>query len=99
MLRHVVMFRWSPEATDDGKAAVAAGLGQLPGAIPEIAGYRFGPDAGLAEGNWDFVVVADFADEAAYLVYRDHPVHQGLIAEKIAPIVVARAAVQHEVEG
>ena len=99
MLRHVVMFRWTADATDEAKAAVARGLDGLPGAIPEIAAYRHGPDAGLADGNWDHVVVGDFADEAAYLEYRDHPVHQALIADHIRPIVAERAAVQYVIDG
>ena len=33
-----------------------------------------------------------------YLVYRDHPAHQSLIATSIAPIVDRRAAVQFESE-
>lgn len=97
MFRHVVLFRWSPEATEEAKAAVTAGLDALPAAIPSIAAYRHGPDAGLAEGNWDYAVVADFADEAGYVAYRDDATHQALIAQQIAPIVAARAAVQHHV--
>ena len=95
MLRHVVMFRWTPEASADAKAEVAAGLAALPTVIETIRAYRFGPDAGLAEGNWDFVVVADFADTDGYLVYRDHVVHQALIANAIRPIVAERAALQY----
>ena len=47
-----------------------------PAAIAEIRDYRFGPDAGINEGNFDFVVVADFESDDDYVVYRDHPVHR-----------------------
>jgi hypothetical protein len=96
MFRHVVLFRWSPTATDEQKQAVSRGLARLPAAIPELVEYRFGPDHGLADGNWDFVVVADFEDSAAYEVYRDHAHHQDLIVELIRPVVADRAAVQYE---
>jgi hypothetical protein len=95
MFRHVVMFRWTAEASAESKAEVASGLAGLPAAIDTIRAYRFGPDAGLAAGNWDFVVVADFTDVDGYLVYRDHEVHQALIAQAILPIVAERAAVQY----
>lgn len=98
MFRHVVMFRWKPETPADTKDAVAAGLAELPIAIPEIAAYRFGPDAGLRDDNWDYVVVADFDDVAGYEIYRDHDVHQALVGEKIAPHVEARAAVQYTID-
>ena len=94
MFRHVVMFRWSSDATDDAKAKVAAGLATMPSEIDAIRHYKFGPDAGLADGNWDFAVVADFADVDGYITYRDHEAHQALIVQHIRPIVAERAAMQ-----
>ena len=96
MLRHVVLFTWTPEATQDQRRAVAAELRKLPGLIPELRGYDVGPDAGINQGNHDFAVVADFADRAGYLAYRDHPAHRAVIDQHITPIVSARAAVQYE---
>jgi hypothetical protein len=95
MFRHVVMLRWKPEATPAQRAAVENGLAGLPARIPEIASYTIGTDAGVNEGNYDLVIVADFANVDAYLVYRDHPDHQSVIREHIAPILAERAAVQH----
>jgi hypothetical protein len=94
--RHVVMFTWTSEATQEQKEAVVDRLSELPGVIPEIAKYEVCGDAGLSEGNYDFVVVADFADRESFLVYRDHPYHREIIAETIRPIVADRAAVQYE---
>jgi hypothetical protein len=98
MFRHVVTLRWVETATEADRRAVRDGLATLPAAIPEIRSYRVGTDAGLAEGNYDLVVVADFDDRAGYVVYRDHPVHQEVIARTIRPILDARAAVQHELD-
>jgi hypothetical protein len=94
--RHVVLFTWISEATREQKAAVAGRLSELPGAIPEIQSYEIGVDAGINEGNYDFALVADFADRESYLVYRDNPYHRQIIAETIRPIVADRAAVQYE---
>lgn len=69
-------------------------LEALPGAIPEIASYRVGPDLGLNDDSWDFVVTADFAAEADYCTYRDHPVHLDLIATKVKPLLAERASAQ-----
>jgi hypothetical protein len=99
MFRHVVMFRWSEGTTDDDVTAMAAALSKLPDAIPELRGYHHGPDARVNEGNWDYVVVADCDSVDDYLVYRDHPAHQRVIADHIAPIRKERAAVQYEVAG
>ena len=93
--RHVVLFTWNDSVDDEHLAAVEAGLATLPGLIPEIAEYRFGVDAGVNEGNFDFAVVADFASVDDYLVYRDHPDHRALIADLITGHVATRAAVQY----
>jgi hypothetical protein len=96
MFRHVVLFRWTEDATEEQKRAVAERLAELPGAIPELKAYHFGADAGVNPGNYDFAVVADLADRASYLTYRDHPVHRAAVDESIKPIVADRAAVQYE---
>lgn len=95
MFRHIVLFTWTPDATPAQIDAVFEGLAGLPDAIPEIRSYTFGRDAGLAEGNYDAAAVGDFDDEEAYRVYAAHPVHQGLVADLIKPILDRRAAVQH----
>jgi len=95
--RHVVMFTWNDDVDSAHPAAVGAALSTLPDLIPEIAVYRHGPDAGVNEGNFDYVVVADFASRDDYLVYRDHPEHRAVIAEMITGRVASRAAGQYDI--
>jgi hypothetical protein len=97
VLRHVVLLKFVDEATQEQRQAVLDGLATLPPAIPAIRSYVFGLDAGIAEGNYDIAVVADFDDASAYRDYAAHPLHQRLIAERIRPILAARAAVQYEI--
>jgi hypothetical protein len=96
VFRHVVMVRFADDTTDEQKEALRTGLRRLPEVIPEISAYRFGDDLGLRDDNFDFVVTADFDSLEHYIVYRDHPDHQKVIAELIVPIITARAAVQFE---
>lgn len=96
MIRHVAMFRWVQGTTDEQVQEVLVALGQLPAAIPQLRRYRVGPDVGLVDGNWDFAVVADVDDAAAWLAYLRHPAHQEVINGLLAPMVAERAAVQYE---
>lgn len=98
MFRHVVLFRWKADTSEAQKHAVSAALATLPAQIDSLRAYRFGPDAGLADGNWDFVVTADFDDQAGYLAYRDHPAHTEVVSSTVAPLLDDRAAVQFELE-
>ena len=97
MFRHVVMFTWKPDTPAEVVDSIAAGLARLPETIPQIKDYRFGSDAGLATGNFDFVVVADFESVADYLVYRDDPTHRAIADGEIIPNAAQRAAIQYEV--
>jgi hypothetical protein len=93
--RHVVLFRWREDATAEQTRTLEDRLNELPGVIPELRSYSIGGDAGINDGNFDFAVVADFADRDAYLVYRDHPTHRKVIDECVTPIVAGRCAVQY----
>lgn len=97
MIRHVVCFRWNEGTTPEQVDEVAAGLRALPDSIPEVRSFRCGPDVGVNDGNWDFAVVAEFDSMEDQTTYRDHPDHQRVIAELIAPIRADRAAVHYDV--
>ncbi len=96
MIRHVVLFTWDDEMTDELERQFAAELTTLSPKLSGLRAYHAGLDAGLVDGNFDFAVVADFDDVASYLAYRDHPEHQDIIARYSRPHATSRAAVQYE---
>ena len=97
MIRHVVMFTWTPEATPAQKERVLTELRTLPPLMAGLRAYHAGPDAGLVPGNFDFAVVADFDDTDSYLAYRDNPEHKDIISRFSGPHAKSRAAVQYEI--
>ena len=97
MIRHIVLLRFKPGMAEDDVRALREALARLPARIPEVRRYQFGADAGLVDGNADFAIVADFEDAEAWRRYVDHPEHKTLIAERIAPLLAERVAVQVEV--
>jgi hypothetical protein len=96
MIRHVAVLRWNDTVTDADIVEIGQALDGLPAAIPEIAVYRHGRDLQLAPTNADYVIVADFESVEDYLVYRDHPEHQRVIAELITDRASDRVGVQFE---
>lgn len=95
--RHVVMFEFADHVTDDYADQVRAALNALPSQIDQIRSYVHGDDAGVSEGNWDYVLVADFDSADDYAAYRDHPVHVRMIDDTIKGNLANRAAVQYEI--
>jgi hypothetical protein len=96
MFRHVVLFSWTQDATQEQQHALASELRKLPAAVDSIRGYHVGPDARVNQGNFDFAVVAEFDDADGYRAYRDHPAHRAVVEQYVSPIVARRAAVQYE---
>ncbi len=94
MFRHVVMFRWQAGSTAEQRAAAVAALHEFAAAVVDLGVVSVGADAGLAEGNFDCVVIAEFADQDGYLAYAADPRHRDLVANHIGPILGSRAAVQ-----
>ena len=97
MVRHVVLFRFNPDTPEADKQSLRDGLSELGAALPEIQRYEFGDDLGMTDGNFDFAVVADFANRNDFKTYAAHPRHQQLISELVRPILAERVAVQYEI--
>lgn len=90
MIRNVVLAKLKTGYDTGEVERIQQGLRDLN--CPGTQRYTVGSDAGLREGNWDFVIVADFEDTAAYLGYDGDAEHNGLRA-RLAPFIdqVARA--------
>lgn len=96
MIRHVLLLRWTPEATPTEREAALRGFRELGGDIPQIQALTASPDASLAEGNADLLVTMDFADADAWRAYQEHPAHRALIETVLRPILAQRTAIQVE---
>ncbi|RSN72083.1 MULTISPECIES: Dabb family protein [Actinomadura] len=97
MLRHIILLRWSPEATEAQRAAAADAFRALPAAIGQIRALSCGPDLALGENGHDFAAVLDFDDADGWHAYQRHPAHRALVADLVAPILAERAAIQIDV--
>ncbi|HTS99563.1 MAG TPA: Dabb family protein [Streptosporangiaceae bacterium] len=93
----MVLFAWTPEATNQQKQRVVEELRTLPPLLSGLRAYHVGPDAAVVEGNADFAIVADFDDAASYLAYRNHPAHRAIVEQVVNPIIKERVAVQYEI--
>ena len=82
VFRHVVMFRLVDGVSAAAREEILQGLAGLAREVPEIQGFAFGPDAGLAAGNFDIAVIAEFANEAAYARYAAHPAHIEFVSKQ-----------------
>ena len=93
MFHHIAMFRFKEDVESAAIAAIHTDLLALPDKIEAIRSYRVGLDAGVSDGAWDLVVVAEFADEAGYKTYSSHPDHVPVV-NRIRAVITDQAAIQ-----
>ena len=97
MIRHVVVFTWSPDADPERRASTLQALRGLEQEVGGMTSLTVADDAGLSAGNADTVLIADFPDAEAFYRYAQDPVHLSVVAEFVRPILAARAAIQYQV--
>ena len=94
MIRNVVLAKLTAGYDTAEVDRIQNGLRALN--CPGTVRYTVGTDAGLREGNWDFVIVADFEDVAAYRGYDEDPAHNEL-RSRLAPFIEQIARAQFEI--
>ena len=98
MIRHIVVFTFTDEATDKDIDAMEARLAGLPEAIEEIRSYAFGRDLRLSGEGHDYAVVGDFDSAEDYHAYAAHPVHLHVVDTYVKPIIDGVVRVQIDVD-
>ena len=94
MIRNVVLAK--PKTGYDTAEVERIQQGLRDVNCPGTLGYTVGSDAGPRDGNWDFVIVADFQDIAAYHGYDGDAEHNRLRA-RLAPMIDQLARAQFEI--
>jgi len=95
MLKHLVFFKFKPEASEEAIADLVASLRGLPGQIPEIREFLVGRDVVRSERSYDLALVSGFDDLAAMNRYQVHPDHQAVVA-KVKALCAGVVAVDFE---
>jgi len=95
MLKHLVFFKFKPEAGAAEIADLENSLRGLPALIPEIREFIVGRDVVRSERSFDLALVSAFDDLAAMNRYQVHPDHQAVVA-KVKALCSGVAAVDFE---
>lgn len=91
------MFRWNDKATAASLTDLTSGVERMFAGMPYVLEHRFSLGAGIEEGAYDAVLVADFAGREDFARYRVDPDHAQLSSQLVAPILSDHAAIQFEV--
>ena len=75
MIRHIVFFKFKPEASEKEKNKLASDLKSLEGKIPLINRLEIGFDIGKKQNSCDLALNVDFNTWEDVESYGAHPAH------------------------
>jgi len=93
VLRHVVAFKFKPEATAEQIKAVESAFAALPASIPEVKAFEAGTNVspeGLDKGftHAFLLTFATDKDRDAYLVHPEHKKFGSVVKPVVADVIV-----------
>jgi hypothetical protein len=86
MIEHIVLFRWTDEASQEAKDSAVAELRKLKGKIPSIVDLSCGANFSDRAKGYTHGLVVRFKDRSALETYGPHPEHQRVVQNFITPI-------------
>jgi hypothetical protein len=95
MIKHVVFFKFKPEASVSERQAVVAQLRALPDKIDVIRSFEIGEDIMRSARAWDVVEIATYDDLEALDTYTRHDDHVEVVL-KLREICEAVGSVDYE---
>jgi len=96
--KHIAFLKFKPTTDSDTAAGVGRSVEALPGQIPGILEFSWGPNTsqeGLSQG-FTHSLMMTFADASARDAYLVHPIHIAA-AQKVLAAIESIAVCDHEV--
>lgn len=95
MIKHVVFFKFKPEASDAERRSALDELRALPDKIDVIREFEVGEDVLHSPRSWDAALVATYDDLEALQKYQRHDDHVPVVM-KLQAICDAIGSVDYE---
>jgi hypothetical protein len=96
MVEHIVLFRWTDEASQEAIDTAVAELRKLKGKIPGIVDLSCGANFSDRAKGYTHGLVVRFTDQSALEAYGPHPEHQRVVQNFINPIRADILALDYE---
>jgi hypothetical protein len=96
MIEHIVLFRWTDQASQEAKDKVMTELRNLKNKIPGIVDLTCGANFSDRAKGYTHGLLVRFTDRAALNAYGPHPEHQRVVQNFINPIRADVLALDYE---
>ncbi len=96
MIRHMVLFRFRADATNQDRKSVLDGLAKLPFLFPAMRSFGLGENVSQRDQTFSHVMTMEFDDQAQLESYLGSPVHEDFVAGYFRPNIEQRAIASYE---
>lgn len=91
MMRHMVLFRFRPEASEQDRRAVLDGLAQLPMHFPQMRRFGLGENVSQRDRTFSHVMAVEFERREEMESYLNSAEHEEFVSMLFRPAVEGRA--------
>ena len=95
MIKHVVFFKFKPDATPHDRQSALDELRSLPAKIDVIREFEIGEDLVRSPRSWDAVLIATYDDLEWLQTYQRHDAHVPVV-QRLQSLCEAIASVDFE---
>src|SRR5262249_3486101 len=96
MIEHIVLFRWTKEASQEAIDSAVAEMRKLKDKIPSIVDLSCGATFSDRAKGYTHGLVVRFTDRSTLQAYGPHPEHQRVVQQFINPIRADILALDYE---
>lgn len=95
-IRHMVLFRFRPDADPELRRTVLDRLAELPGHYPAMRRFALGENASERDTSFSHAMTMEFAGFDELHAYLNSERHEALVRDWFAPNIAARAIASFE---
>ena len=91
MIRHIVLFRFTGDSTDQQRQSMLDELAAFPARFPAMRSWTMGENRSRRDDRFSHGFVVEFATEEQLVDYLATEAHERFVQERFRPIISERA--------
>ena len=95
MIKHIVLFRFTDDATDQQRRSMLAELAAFPARFPAMRSWTMGENRSSRDDRYSHGFVVEFETEQELVEYLATEEHERFVRERFRPIIQERAIVSY----
>ncbi len=97
MIKHIVLFRFTHDSTDEQRQSMLKELAAFPARFPAMRSWTMGENRSSRDDRYSHGFVVDFETEEQLVEYLATEAHERFVRERFRPIIQERAIFSYDV--